>query len=134
MRRSFQFMKLLLLPLLLGIWGFVALAGEPFLDSVFNCVIMYVMNYGDTPPNLLVEIARWTAPLATASSVVLVVSSLRRWAAARWKYLRGGSVAVYGPEKEAVLSQLGKRGISGEESLVKAGRSLYSPGQRAGKL
>lgn len=127
MRRSFQFMRiLLLLPLVLGVCGFVILAGEPFLDSVFNCVIMYVMNYGDTPPNILVEIARWTAPLATASSVVLVVSSLQRWAVARWKYLRGGSVAVYGPEKEkeAVLSQLGKRGISGEESLVKAGRYI----------
>lgn len=127
MRRSFQFMKiLLLLPLVLGVCGFVILAGEPFLDSVFNCVIMYVMNYGDTPPNILVEIARWTAPLATASSVLLVVSSLQRWAVARWKYLRGGSVAVYGPEKEkeAVLSQLGKRGISGEDSFVKAGRYI----------
>ena len=63
MKRSFQWVKLLLpLPLVVGVCGFVVLAGEPFLDSVFKCVTMYVLNYGDTPPNLPVEIARWTAP------------------------------------------------------------------------
>ena len=128
MKRSFQLMKIFLLfPLVLGVYGFVALAGEPFLDSVFKCVTMYVLNYGDTPPNLPVEIARWTAPLATAGSVMLAVSSLQRWIVLRWKYLRGGSVAVYGPkrEKAAVLAQLGRRGISGQEGLVKAERYIF---------
>ena len=127
MKHSFQFIKILLLfPLIVGVYGFVALAHEPFLDSVFNCVIMYVMNYGDTPPNMPVEIARWTAPLATASSVVLAVSSFQRWAVSRWRYLRGGSVAVYGPEaeKEPVLARLGRRGISGQEDFVKAERYI----------
>lgn len=127
MKRSLLFYKLvLLLPLVVGIYGFVVLAGEPFLDSVFNCVIMYVMNYGDTPPNILVEIARWTAPLATAGSVVLAVSSLKRWGVSRWKYLRGGSVAVYGPdkEKETVLAQLGRKGIDGQDDFVKAERYI----------
>ena len=50
-----------LLPLLLGMAGLWALAGEPFLDALFCCVSMYVLNYGDTPPNLLVELARWLA-------------------------------------------------------------------------
>lgn len=127
MRRAFPYIKILLLfPLVVGVYGFVVLAGEPFLDSAFNCVIMYVMNYGDTPPNILVEIARWTAPLATAGSVVLAVGSLHRWLVARWKYLRGGSVAVYGTEKdkEAILAKLGRRGISGQDVLVKAERYI----------
>lgn len=123
MKSPFSFFKLLfLLPLIVGVFGFVVVAREPFLDSVFNCVIMYVMNYEDTPPNLLVEIARWTAPLATASSVVMAASSLKRWGVSRWKYLRGNSVAVYGPdrEKDAVLAQLGRRGIDGQNRFVKA--------------
>ena len=132
MKRPFQFMKILLLfPLLLGFFGFVVLEGEPLLDSLFRCVIMYVMNYGDTPPNILVELARWTAPLATASSVVLAISSLHQWAVSRWKYLRGGSVAVYGPEEEkkAVLAQLGRRGISGQSGFVKAERYILLNGE-----
>lgn len=132
MKRTLQFYKIvLLLPLIVGVFGFVVLAGEPFLDSVFNCVIMYVMNYGNTPPNVMVEIARWTAPLATAGSVVLAVSSLKKWGVARWKYLRGDSVAVYGPEreKEAVLAQLGRRGINGQGDFVKAERYILMDGE-----
>lgn len=132
MKRSLQFFKIvLLLPLVVGVYGFVVLAGEPFLDAVFNCVIMYVMNYGDTPPNILVEIARWTAPLATASSVVLAVSSLQKWLVSRWKYLRGDSVAVYGSEKEkkTVLAQLGRRGINGQDGFVKAERYILMDGE-----
>ena len=127
MKRPIRLITILLpLPLILGVYGFVILADEPFLDSVFNCVVMYVMNYGDTPPNFLVEIARWTAPLVMASFVVLAINSLERWAVSRWRYLWGGSVAVYGPEmeKETVLTQLGKRGISGQESFVKAERYI----------
>lgn len=132
MKRTLQFYKIVLLvPMVVGVYGFVVLAGEPFLDSMFNCVVMYVMNYGDTPPNIMVEIARWTAPLATAGSVVLAVSSLKKWGVARLKYLRGGSVAVYGPEKEkeAVLAQLGRRGINGQDGFVKAERYILVHGE-----
>lgn len=132
MKRTLQFCKIvLLLPMIVGVYGFVVLAGEPLLDSMFNCAVMYVMNYGDTPPNIMVEIARWTAPLATAGSVVLAVSSLKKWGVARLKYLRGGSAAVYGPEKEkeAVLAQLGRRGINGQDSFVKAERYILMDGE-----
>ncbi|HJG28330.1 MAG TPA: hypothetical protein K8V20_06760, partial [Subdoligranulum variabile] len=58
---------LFLLPLAFGLIGLAGVAGEPFLNSLYQCIGMYLMDYGDTPPNLWVEIARWTAPLATAS-------------------------------------------------------------------
>lgn len=127
MKRSHRYWKILLiLPLLIGVYGFFVLAGESFLDSVFWCVSMYVMNYLDPPSNFLVEIARWTAPLATVVGVVLAVDSIRRWMTARWRYLRGDSVAVYGPEqeKEVILSQLGGRGIDGRGTLVRANRYI----------
>ena len=127
MKRSKGYWKiLLLLPLFVGVYGFVALEGEPFLDSAFRLVLMYTLNYEDTPPNIMVEIARWTAPLATAGSVILAVKSLHRWVSLRWKYLRGGSVAVYGPdrEKRIILAQLGRRGIDGGDSLIRARRYI----------
>lgn len=54
-------------PLLLGMIGFWQ-AGEDVLQALFNCVCMYALNYQETPANILVEISRWLAPLATASN------------------------------------------------------------------
>ncbi len=71
--------------------GLVGLSDEHFLDALYRCVGMYLMSYGDTPPNLLVEIARWTAPLVTASWVVLAVGTLRRVLGSRVRYLRDDS-------------------------------------------
>lgn len=123
MKLTVRLLKLLtIFPMVIGTIGFVALAGQPFLDSVFNCLIMYVMNYSDTPPNVLVEIARWTAPLATAGGIVILFSSLHEQMRNLWRYFCGGSVAVYGPEndKDIILRQLGKHGINGQDKFVKA--------------
>lgn len=116
MKRTPWYAKLLLLlPLAMGTYGLAGLAGQPLWDSLFIGVTMYTLNYTDSPPNLLVELARWTAPLATAGGTVLAFRFLRRWAAAFFTRLRGGSVAVYGPEPERqqFLSQLNGRGIDG---------------------
>lgn len=117
-----------LLPLVCGMVGLAGLAGTPFLDALYQCVGMYLMNYGDTPPNLWVELARWTAPLVTASWVVLGIGFLRR-ALGNWlRYLRGDSVAVYGtgPTKSALLEQLGRRGINGGDAPVPARRYIFT--------
>lgn len=132
MSRFSRFLKILVVfPLLFGLYGFAVLEGEPFLDALFQSITMYMMNYGDTPPNLAIELARWTAPLATAGSVILAVNFLQKWVVSRWRYLRGGSVAVYGPpkEREAVLSRLGRHGIRGDNALVKAERYILLNGE-----
>lgn len=117
---------LLLIPLLCGMIGFVGLEHQPFLDALYMSVKMYVFNFWDTAPNFLVEIARWLAPLATASWVVMAIASLRAIVRNRLSYLHGNSVAVYGPEDEKteLLTQLGKRGIDGGERFVKAQRYI----------
>jgi len=69
-------------------------------DALYSCVCMYVLGYQTTPPNLWVELARWTAPLATAGAAVLLLTTLQVRVRNLWCYLRGGSVAVYGPEEE----------------------------------
>ena len=112
---------LLLLPLLISLAGFLQ-AGESLLQALFNCVCMYTLNYQDIPANTLVELGRWLAPLATAGSVVLVVSVLRRSFRNFLARCTRKSVAVYGATQEQsfVLKQLGLRGIALEDKPVNA--------------
>ena len=112
---------LLAVPLVLGAAGFL-LAGEAFLNALFYAVCLYALNVQDAPPNLLVELARWTAPIATASGLLLAFASLRNRIRNELCYRRGNSVAVYGPENERIpfLAALGDRGIDGEERFVRA--------------
>ena len=112
---------LLLLPLLISLVGFLQ-AGESLLQALFNCVCMYTLNYQDIPANTLVELGRWLAPLATAGSVVLVVSALRRSFRNFLARCTRKSVAVYGAAQEQsfALKQLGLRGIALEDKPVKA--------------
>ena len=121
-KKNSVYRLLLLCPLLLGVIGFMAVDRLSIQDALFNSVQMYVLNYGETPTNLWVELARWTAPLATAGSILLLISSAKRYAVARIKTLFTDSVAVYGPEEDTarLLKQLGGRGIRGDEKLVPA--------------
>lgn len=116
---------LLAAPLLTGMLGFWQ-EGEPFLQALFNCVCMYALNYQEVPANILIEISRWLAPLATASGLVLILSSLRQWFLSFAARCTGESVAVYGvePEKGEVLKQLGIRSIPMDRELVKAKRYI----------
>ena len=70
--------KLLLfcVPLALGMAGFQCAGGVRMADALYSCVCMYVLGYQTTPPNLWVELARWTAPLATAGAAVLLLTTL----------------------------------------------------------
>lgn len=113
---------LALLPLVLGMLGLWVLAGEPVQDALFSCVGMYVLNYGDTPPNLLVELARWLAPLNTASWILMALQVARDHIHGLIRCLIGDGVAVYGPEVEQtqLLSRLGRSGIKGTNEVLPA--------------
>ena len=116
---------LLLVPLLLGAWGLIGMEGEPVLDALYQSICMYAMGYQETPPNLAVELARWTAPLATASGVLLAFVKVRDslWRYAR--YLRGNSVAVYGPkERREALMDRHDLGIHTEMLTASMGKLL----------
>lgn len=108
-------------PLLLGMIGFTV-AGESFLQALYASICLYGMGQSDMPPNWIVEVARWLAPLTTVSAVLLVIKSLRYYAHVVIALLSGKSVAVYGPEKEKseMLKTLGRRGINMNDRAVKA--------------
>lgn len=113
-------------PLICGTYGLAVLEGMKLSDAVFTSVCMYTLEYQDSATNIFIEMARWTAPLVTASGVILVFGSLKtRWK--NWmKYLRGNSIAVYGTPEDTseILEELGKRGIDGKDRFVKAERYI----------
>ena len=115
---------LLIVPLLIGTVGFLISRECSLFEALFRSVTMYALNFTEAPPNFLVEIARWTAPLATASGILMAAAALRERLRSGLRYLRGDSVAVYGPEdeREQMLAVLGKRGVECGELPPKAHR------------
>lgn len=118
----------LLLPAVIGTMGFVLDGSKPVLEGLFQCVTMYALNYTDVPPNALVNIARWLAPVATTSGILLAVTSVKERVSAWLVSRRDDSCVVYGPEElqDQLLSQLGKRGVRGGERLVPAANYILA--------
>lgn len=124
---------LLIVPLLVGTVGFLLSGSCSLPDALFRCLTMYALNYGDTPPNALVEIARWTAPLATAGGILMAAAALRERLRGFFLYLRSDSVAVFGPEtgRERMLRALGRRGVRCEGRPPKARRYVLLDSEEA---
>ena len=115
----------MMFPFILGLVGFT-LDGEPLLQAVYAGLCLYGMGQKELPPNVLVEIARWLAPLVSASAVVAAAKSIRRYLHDASARLSAESVGIHGPkaEKEAMLKALGHRGIDMEDKPVKADKYL----------
>lgn len=125
-QKSIRRLLLLAIPLVLALIGFMLVEKEPFLQSLFLAICMYVLGYQDVPANLWLELARWTAPLATASGVFMAIAALRRRLHSYFLFRRGKCTAVYGPEDEktSILTQLGPEGVDGKEEFVPAQRYI----------
>lgn len=119
---------LILVPFVMGVTGFTVLDGQPVVDSLFLSMEMYFLNYSDSPPNILIEIARWTAPLMTASGVLMSISKIRGKILQLLRYYRGDSIAVYGDNihRKEMVQALGSCGIDAGEDWewVKAKKYL----------
>ena len=116
---------LILTPLLIGTLGLVQ-SGEDLLDAAFSSFTMYAANYGGDASNWLVEVARWTAPLATAGGVAMLFKPVARAVYARLLSFSSSSVAVYGSHE--LYESLRKEGrypvVEGEDRLLPAARYL----------
>lgn len=119
------------LPLCLAVYGYFVLADFRLPDALFHAIGLYAMSDLDTPPNLYVEIARWTAPIMTASGVIWAFSLFHERFGNWLRYLKGDSIAVYGSgsESDDILEELKERGIRGKDSLVAAGRYILLGGE-----
>ena len=122
---------LFLLPLLFGTLGLMR-QGMPLLDAAFSSVTMYALNYGEPANNLLVQLARWTAPLVTASGVAMLFAPVMRRAEAAFNKLRGESVVVYGDKAvyDRLRAEREYHVSFGEADLLDADRYvLFGPEQ-----
>ena len=72
------------LPLVIGTIGYVK-SGESFSDSLYGAVSLYGMNLTSDAYNVCIEIARWTAPLVTATAILAVIKSV--WYAIKCRYI-----------------------------------------------
>lgn len=89
-------------PLLLGTSGYLW-AGERLLDALYFSFSLYFVNLVSDSSNILVELARWTAALVTATAVLYALRQIGTrlyWAAL---CLKRDSVAVYCDGEERVL-------------------------------
>ena len=110
------------IPAILGMIGFCS-SGGGFWNSAYSCLTMYFMEYGDPTDNVWIQVARWLAPVATASGLTMVFTSASRWVKQLFARCSKKSVAVFGPdfEKTELLRELGIYGISMDSSAVRAG-------------
>lgn len=106
------------IPFILGFIGLVIIEHEPLLDSLYRCISMYILNYSDSPANIFIEIARWTAPLATASSILMVIATVRNKLHATVRNIKGDSIAIYGPDdiRNEFIAKLGSRAVNGGDN------------------
>ena len=127
-RTNLLYVILFCLPFILGFIGNYS-SGNSLLNSLYGALCVYVMELQIQPENALSEIARWTAPLMTASGVFIAFQKIRRSLANRIKGKNPNSVAVYGDSHyiSTLIEKLGKLGIQGgmddlSGSIDKAGR------------
>ena len=68
---------LFLLPFLIGLIGYMQ-AGIPFANAAYCSFVLYAVNPVSDELNVLIHIARWTAPAALASGLLMTVKALWR--------------------------------------------------------
>ena len=91
--------KIFVIPFIMGAIGYV-LAGEKFMNSLYASMALYFVNPVSDEYNILIEIARWTAPLATATTILRMFRDA--WDVIQCRFClwgQGDKVAVYSDEQ-----------------------------------
>ncbi len=102
------------LPFAAGATGYLA-AGEMLTDALYSAVCLYVMNPVSDAYNILIEIARWAAPLTTATALLYAFTKLMVYFRWRVGCLFHDSVAVYTDSDIRILFGSNVRKIYGSE-------------------
>ncbi|MBO5087871.1 MAG: hypothetical protein J6C01_04285 [Lachnospiraceae bacterium] len=102
------------LPFILGTYGLTQIYGGNVIDAAYMTCRLYGMD-ADLPEeiNIYVEIARWMAPFATASGVLLIIEALGKRLSNWFKRFNKNNIVVYGNSvtSELLLGNLEHRGI-----------------------
>lgn len=102
------------LPFVLGTIGLSKLNGGNVIDAAYMTCRLYGMD-ADLPDEIngYVEAARWLAPFATASGVLLIIEALGKRLSNWFKRFNRNNIVVYGNSvtSELLLNNLAYRGI-----------------------
>lgn len=89
---------LALLPLVIGTIGYI-LSGEMFTDALYGAFALYFTSPISDAYNLAIEIARWTAPLVTATAILCVLQNVWEALKNRVRLLgKKDAVSIYSDE------------------------------------
>ena len=113
------------LPFILGAIGFY-LGGEIARDSLYYSLSLYFMSLNSDSVNPLIEIARWMAPVMTASGLILAIKSAVSRLRDKVSCMHGDATAVYsdgGNANGELLMNTLKHGIASDKAVVRGARS-----------
>ena len=114
-------LTIFVLPFILGTIGLSKLNGGNIIDAAYMACRLYGMD-ADLPDviNGYVEVARWMAPFATASGVILVIEALGKRLSNWFKKFNKNNIVVYGNSvtREFLLSSLAHRGIRPVDNVI----------------
>lgn len=111
-----------LVPLVIGYIGYIV-AGKNVSDSLYGSITLYSMSMTFDSHNGYIELARWTAPLVSATLILSIISKI--WNSLVWKIkcFSKDSVAVYSDTDIDISFEKGTKAIYPGNELKTAARS-----------
>lgn len=91
---------ILVIPFFIGTIGLLS-AGQRVMDAMFDSFIMYFANYGESAPNALTEVARWTAPIVLIGEVLTALRNAWNELRSKKKLGKGNALALYCREEDS---------------------------------
>ncbi len=113
---------ILLLPFTLGTIGFYLSINDGLINSMYRAMRLYFVeldcDYDQI--NILINIARWTAPVMSAAAIVAALSLIFIDIRTRMRIFFLGAIAIHGDSKYAgmLADRMGRRAVTGEETAV----------------
>lgn len=116
-----SFVKLIafIIPYILGTIGYL-LEGMSISEALYYAVGLYVLNFYAEKCNVLLEIARWTAPVVAVSGIFFIIKSVTQRAKDYLYCIFGNATVIYCEEEE---QQILKKNIRG--SVIARKESVY---------
>lgn len=92
---------LMAVPFLLGVIGYLQAEPHAYLDAFYSAIRLYGMECDAEHPTFLLELARWTAPLATATAFFWVLHTISQTLQTKCALHRQDTIVIYGDSTAA---------------------------------
>lgn len=86
------------LPLLLGFLGYLQCYPNDISGGLYHSLRLYLLQYQIEEVNVLLDIARWTAPVVTLACLFSGIQSVYEWIVCHWRkaFYPSKTIAIYG--------------------------------------